>query len=131
MATHQEVRSIRFRLVYITTLVCLVASLTGTCGDMAEAGTISSISSPSSISPIPPTLSPSSLPITHLSVAHPSITHLSVAHLSIAQTYRTAEPIPSIAVESSNRPWFYQGVVQLAYAGAIAWIIALLQKSGK
>jgi hypothetical protein len=52
--------------------------------------------------------------------------------LAIDQTTSTLEPLQAISIDASPQsPWFYQGVVQLAYAGIIAWIIALLLKSGK
>ncbi|MBW4657289.1 MAG: hypothetical protein KME15_01330 [Drouetiella hepatica Uher 2000/2452] len=47
-----------------------------------------------------------------------------------ARLYSTVETT-QISTDADNSAWLYQGVVQLSYAGIIAWVIALLQSSGK
>jgi len=56
-----------------------------------------------------------------------ALTHSSLLTVGIYPTVETAQ----VSTGANNSSWLYQGIVQLSYAGVIAWVIVLLQNSGK
>ncbi len=58
-------------------------------------------------------------------------TRLSQTALVSSSTLYPAVETAQISTGADNTAWLYQGIVQLSYAGVIAWVIALLQNSGK
>jgi hypothetical protein len=52
----------------------------------------------------------------------------SLLTVGIYSAVETAQASPPNADDSA---WLYQGIVQLSYAGIIAWVIMLLRNSGK
>ena len=108
MATDEEMRSIGFRLLRIMIILCMIASFLGVgFGSQALA------------EPLAPDFT-----LNRVSLSPPL--------LAIDRPDSTLEPLQAISVDaSSQNPWLYTGIVQLAYAGIIAWIIALLQKGSK
>ncbi|HEY9639527.1 MAG TPA: hypothetical protein V6C57_03545 [Coleofasciculaceae cyanobacterium] len=104
--THKETRAIGFRLLRVLIILCVISS---------PALAFSRTRAETPLAATPVNRAPLAVPL-----------------LSIEPTRPSLEPLPALSIDASpQNPWFYQGVVQLAYAGIIAWIIALLQKSGK
>ena len=58
-------------------------------------------------------------------------TRLSQTALVSSSVAYPAVDAAQISTSADNSAWLYQGIVQLSYAGLIAWVIALLQNSRK